>query len=88
MLVLQWEIVLTDCHLEVRSPTGATPGLINMTLYLGFRLEHRDDLGMGIHQFILRKNKDDFQKTLKSQDDHNQFVSGVDGVPYLLGHLT
>ena len=42
--------------LGVCSPIGVTPGLLKMNLSLRFCLDHRDNLGMGLHQFCLEKH--------------------------------
>ena len=46
----------TVCCLNIRAPIVMTSGLLKLTVDLGFCLDHRDALGMGLHQFGMVQN--------------------------------
>ena len=46
----------TAHRLSIRASILATPGLIKLSLDLGFFLYHRDNLGTGLHQFGLKQH--------------------------------
>ena len=47
-----------------------------MTLSLSFHLDHRYDLGMGIHQFCLWKHISVTRNILMNRVDQNQVIAG------------
>ena len=53
LLVLQRAFDGTAEEMGLRAPTIATPSLLKLVLYLGFRMESRDYLTTGIHPFVL-----------------------------------
>ena len=57
-------------------PTVSTPGLMNVTFSLVFRLDNQDNLGTSLHRFILIYHTTAFRKILKSHVDQHQ-VSAV-----------
>ena len=59
----------TTRRLSVRTHIIATSGLLKLTLEIGFRLDQRDNLGMGLHQFGLDQNNSDTRKVTKAHDD-------------------
>ena len=74
----------TSHRLGIRDPTVATPDLLKTTLYLGLRIYHRDNLGMGMHQFCLGQNYAATCNILKSCVDQHQVVAGGGGDPTLV----
>ena len=48
-----------------------TPGLLKLTLALGFSLDHHDNLGMWIHQFGLDQHTSASWKVLKARDEQH-----------------
>ena len=54
-----------------------------MTLTLGFRLNHRDYLGTGIHQFCLGNHTSSARNLLKDRVNKHQFIAGGGGSPTL-----
>ena len=54
-----------------------------MTLALGFRLEHREDLGTGIHQFCLEYPTSAVRKVLKAHANQHHFIAGGGSAPTL-----
>ena len=63
-------------RLSVRAPIIATPGLLNLTLELGFYLYHQYDLGMGLHQLGLVQHTPGACKVLKARADQHQVIAG------------
>ena len=59
------------------------PGLLNLTLTLGFRLEHCDDLGSGLHQFRISQHTYTSRKVLEARADRNQVITGNGATPSL-----
>ena len=55
-MTLQRDLYNITRRLSVQTPIIATPGLLKITLKLGYRLEHCDNLGSGIHKFGLLFN--------------------------------
>ena len=66
---LQWEFNNAARWLGACAPIVVTPGLFKMILALSFCLEHRDDLGTGIHMFFLGQHTSDSRKLLKDHID-------------------
>ena len=54
-----------------------------MYLALGFRLKHRDDLRMELHQFFLYKNTSAAQKVLNAHVDKHHVIFGSGSAPTL-----
>ena len=52
LTTLQRAVNNTARRLSVRSTIVAMPGLLKITLALGFCLEHHNDLDLGLHQFV------------------------------------
>ena len=59
----------------------ATPGLLKITLDLGFRIYHRDNLGMDLHQFGIGQNTSAARKVLKACDNQHQVITGGGAAP-------
>ena len=77
LVILQQVLGHMVQYLKARATNFAMPGILNMTLYLGFCFECRDSLGTGFHAFVLGNHTADSCKLLKSLADHNQvFASG------------
>ena len=47
-----------------------------MTLYLGFPMDHHDNLRKGMHQFCLVHNTTETWNILKSRLEKNQVIAG------------
>ena len=58
-----------------------TPGLLNVTLTLGFLLNHRDNLGTGINQFYMGNHTYVSRKLLKDCVEQHQVIAGGKGAP-------
>ena len=69
--------------LSIRAPIVATPGLIKFTLNLGFRLNHRDNLGTVLHQFVIGQQTSSARKFLKACSNQHQVITGGVAAPYL-----
>ena len=54
-----------------------------MNLSLTFRLDHRDNLGTGLHQFCLGHHTYDVRKLPKDHVDQHQIIGGGCGAPTL-----
>ena len=54
-----------------------------MYLALGFRLKHRDNLRMELHQFFLYKNTPAAQKVLNAHVDKHHVIFGSGSAPTL-----
>ena len=78
-MVLQLVLELMAQLLEVCALTMDTPCMLNMTLSLEFRLEHWDDLGEDLNQFILGQHTDVVQKTPKARANPHQNITGGEG---------
>ena len=57
------------------------PSLLKMTLALGLRLYHGDDLGMGLNQLFLGQHTSSARKLLKYRIDQHQVIEGSGGAP-------
>ena len=64
LLVLQQAFETAAEDMGLRAPTIATPSLLNLILALGFRMESRDDLTMGLHPFVLGQHTATVRKFL------------------------
>ena len=73
----------TTEEMGLRAPTIATPSLLKLVLALGFRMEIRDDLTMGIHPFVLGQHTATFRKFLCGQADRYAIVASGTGAPSL-----
>ena len=82
-MTLQSALDYNSQRLSVQAPIVATPGLLKLTLALGFRLEHRDELGSGFHQFRLGEHTSAARKLLKSEADKYQVIVGGGAAPSL-----
>ena len=71
LTTLQRELNNTSCCLSVRTPIFATSGPLKITLALVFILDHRDDLGMVLHQFGLGEKTFAGRKVLKAFSDQH-----------------
>ena len=60
--------------LKVLALTIATQGILKTNLYLGFRLDHKYELGMGLHQFVLGQNTNTIRKHMKSHEEKHQVI--------------
>ena len=69
LTTLQRALNDTPRRLSARAPIVATPGLIKLTLDLGFRIDHRYNIGTGLHQFGLNQHTYASQKVLNTHDD-------------------
>ena len=69
----------TSQRLSVGSPIIVAPILLKMTLDLVFHLNHRDNLGTGLHLFYLIQHK-----VLNACSDQHQVVAGGGGTPTLV----
>ena len=58
---------LLGSNLTIHTPTVATSGLIQLTLSLGFLLDHCDNLGMGLHYFGIGEHISAARKVLKAR---------------------
>ena len=58
-------------------------GLLKLTLSLGFCLDHRDNLGTGIHQFWIGQHTSAARKVLKARAEQHQVIAGCDAAPSL-----
>ena len=52
------------------------PGMLKLTLALGFHLYHCDDLGTGLHKFGLSQHTSAAQEVLTSRYDQHQIIAG------------
>ena len=82
-MTLQRALNDTAHRLSVRAPIVAMPGLLKLTLDLGFRLDCCNDLGMGLHQFGLGQHTSATQKVLKVCANQNQVIVVSGAAPSL-----
>ena len=73
----------TSRWLNVRTPIVATPGLLNIALTLGFRLNLKENLEMWLHQLYLGKHTSAARKLLNAHVDQRQVIAGGSGAPTL-----
>ena len=83
LLVLQKAFDTAAEDMGMRAPTIATPSLLKLVLALGFRMDIRDDLTMGLHPFVLGKHTTTVQKFLRGQVDGYAMVASGAGAPSL-----
>ena len=62
--------------MSVSAPIIATAGRLNMTIALEFCLDHRDNLGMGPHQFCMGQHTSTARKVLKARTNQHQVIAG------------
>ena len=83
LITLQRKIDDTAYRMSVCAPIIATPSLLKMVLALEFHLDHRDNLGTGLHQFCLIQHISVAWKVLKAGVDQHQVITGGGGAPTL-----
>ena len=83
ILVLQRAFDRTAEEMGLRAPTIATPSLLKLVLALGFRMESRDDLTIGLHPFVLGQHTATVRKFLRGQADRYAMVASGTGAPSL-----
>ena len=71
----------TTWSLSAWAPILATPGLLKITLALGFLLEHHDDLCSGLHKFGLVQHTSASRKVLKVHFDQHKVIMGGSTAP-------
>ena len=74
LTTLQRVLNNTSRRLSVRVPIVAMTSLLNITLSLGFLLDHRDNLGLGLHQFGLIQHTSAAWKVLKAPADKQRVI--------------
>ena len=52
-------------YMGLCAPTIVTPSLLKLVLTLGFQMESRDDLTMGLHPFVLGQHTVTVRKFLR-----------------------
>ena len=57
--------------------------MLKISPALGLRLEHRDDLGSGLHKFGLVQHNSAAWKVLKARDNQHQVIAGGSAAPSL-----
>ena len=88
LMTLQRALDNTTRRLNVQAPINATPELLKITLTIGFRLEHRDDLGSGLHKFGFVQHTSASRKMLKVRSDQHQVIMGGRTAPFLADAAT
>ena len=83
LTTLQRVLSNTARFLRICTPIIAIPYLLNLTLSLGFILDHQDDLGTGLHQFGLGQHSSATQKVMTSRSDQHQVIAGGDAASSL-----
>ena len=83
LTTLQRDLDNTARHLRIRASIVTTPWILKLTLVLGFRLDHCDDLGTGFHHFGLGQKTYTTRKVLKARTDQHQVIAGSGAAPYL-----
>ena len=79
MVVLHPVLDITTYCIEVQNSTVETPGILKISLYLGFRLEHHDNLGTGVLQFVLGEHTSAMCKALKAFAEQHQVIAVGEG---------
>ena len=74
----------TAQRMSVHAPIVDTPGSLKISLSIGFRLEHRDNLVMGIPQYCLGKHDSSARKVLKACVGQHQVIAGGGSTPTLV----
>ena len=94
LLVLQRALHTTAEDMGLRAPTITKHSLLKLVLAIGFRMESRDDLTMGLHPFVLGQHTDLVRKFLSIQADRYVMVASSAGalslaeVEILLAHIS
>ena len=70
-------------RLSVRAPIAVMPGLLKITLSLGFLLDHQYDLGTCLHQFGMGQHNYTAWKVMKARTDTHQVIAGGDAAPFI-----
>ena len=83
LLVLQRAFDRTAEEMSLCAPTIATPSLLKLVLAIGFRMESRDDLTMGLHPFVLGKHTATVRKFICRQVDRYAMVASGTGASSL-----
>ena len=65
--------------MDLRSPTITTLSLLKLVLDLGFRMENRNNLTMGLHPFVLGQHTATLRKFLRVQADWYAMVASGTG---------
>ena len=78
----------TERRLSFRVPIVSTSGLIKPILAVGFRLDDRDDLGTGLHQFGIGQHTTAARKVLKARADQHKVIAGGGYTPSLSDTVT
>ena len=81
LTTLQRALDYTSHRLSIHAHIVPMPGLLKITLALGFCLDHQDDLGMGLHQFGLSQHTSAARKVLKARADQHQVIAGSGATP-------
>ena len=87
-MTLQRALYDTTRRLSVQVPIIATPGMLKITLALGCRLDHCDNLGSGLHKFGLVQRTSASRKVLKVRSDQHQVIMGSRAAPSLADAAT
>ena len=80
---LQRALVYTAWRLSARMSIFATPGLLKLTLVLGFHLDHRDNLCIGLRHFGIGQHTSATWNVLKARLDQHQVIAGGGATPSL-----
>ena len=83
LLVMQRAFNTVAKDMGLLAPTIATPSLLKLVLALGFRMEIRDNLTMGLHPFVLGQNTATVQKFRRGKADRYSMVVSGAGAPSL-----
>ena len=83
LTTLQRSLNNTARHLSIHTPIIKTPGLLKLTLVLGFQLDHCKNLDKGLHQFRLGQHTSADRKVFKVSADQHQIIAGGGTTPYL-----
>ena len=75
MTPLERELNTTVRCLSICAPIVSTPGFLNLTLYLGFHLDHWDNLGTVLHNFGMGQHNSIGQKVPKARIDQHQVIT-------------
>ena len=86
--MLQRAIDDTSCCLSICTTIIAKPGLLKITLYLGFPMDHGEELGKSLHQFGMVQHTSSTRKVLKSRAEQHQVIAGGGTAPSLADAAT
>ena len=87
-MTLQRDLYDTTRRLIVQVHIISTPGMLKITLVLGCRLEHCNDLGSGLHKFGIVQHTSASRKVLKVRSDQHQVIMGGSAAPSLADGAT